>query len=106
MRPPFHQALITGTLKLELGDATFDYMPNGACVLRYDDEEVITVTYKSDKAFEGVYPSISGTIRNANAEPVLVLEDNTIVLSTYKLDRQWSVRVSRFGTEAAQSCSS
>jgi hypothetical protein len=86
VRPPYHQALITGTLKLELGDATFDYMPNGACVLRYDDEEVITVIYRSDEVFGGAYPSISGTIRNANAEPVLVLEDNTIVLSTYELD--------------------
>lgn len=85
VRPPFHQTQITGTLKLGLGDAVFDNMPGNACVLRYGDEEVISISYKPDEVFGGVYPSINGTIRNANAEPILILEDNTIVLSSYEL---------------------
>jgi hypothetical protein len=49
---------------------------------------VLSIRYTPDEVFGGVYPSISGTIRNANAEPVLIFEDNTIMLSSYELDAE------------------
>jgi hypothetical protein len=103
--PPSYEALITGVLRLELGNSVFRHMPPNACILRYGDEEVISIAYRPDETFGGVCPMINGTIRNAAGQPVLTLEDNTIVMSTTELRRrgekspvQDQARGSRTGT--------
>lgn len=84
--PPFHQMMLTGNLSLELGDSLFEYMPEDACVLRYDDEPVIALGRRPDHHFGGARPSISGTARDAFGEPIFIVEDNIVTLAETSFD--------------------
>lgn len=99
IRPPYYQPQINGPLRLELGDSVFEHMPDDSCVLRYAQERVISVSYKRDEIFGGSYPSISGKILDEHGNPILTLEDNTIVLSSTKLDVEVKGRLLMFKNE-------
>jgi hypothetical protein len=84
--PPFHEMMLTGNLSLQLGDSLFECMPEDACVLRYDQEQVIVLGMRPDELFGGARPSISGTIRDAAGEPLITIEDNVITVADTSFD--------------------
>jgi len=88
IRPPFHQATLSGQLRLNLGNSEFDYMPNEACLLQYGTEKIFTVSYKESEVFGGSYPSISGSIFDQQGSPILLLDENTIVLASLDFDAE------------------
>jgi hypothetical protein len=84
--PPFHRLLLSGNLTLELGDSTFEAMPADACVLRYDDERLISVGSRPDEHFGGERPSISGTVNDAVGNAIFTIDDNIITLAETAFD--------------------
>lgn len=83
---PFHQALFQGSLTLWLGNSVFEYVPPGSNLIEYDGAGLLRLEYKEDRIFGGYYPSLTGTLADANGDAILSLEDNEIRLLNANVD--------------------
>lgn len=86
VRPPCYRPEITGSLKLGLGDALFEYMPDGASVLEYDGFPVLQVGYVKDATYGGSRPSLTGSIFDEDGKELVALLDNQIHLLAEGVD--------------------
>lgn len=86
LRPPFYHAVLSGSLKLGLGNANFDHMPSNASVLLYDGESVLSAGFVADEVFGGSRPTLTGSLYDLEGKLILHLEDNLITVRADGVD--------------------
>lgn len=82
IKPPSYKTILSNSLKLGLGDALFEYMPDNSNIIEYDGIPILKVGYITDELFGGSRPSITGNILDEFGNSIVSLNDNEIMLKS------------------------
>jgi hypothetical protein len=100
--PPVYHPTLSGPLKLGLGDALFENMPQNASILKYDGTGILQAGYVKDELFGGSRPSITGSVFDESEVELIRLDDNQLTLLAEGVDVKLEGKVLKiFNSEGA-----